>query len=219
MMLHGEALLPVDLPEFKCPMPVDGRFKVAAGPQARSHLAVYEDTGRFHRLTAYRRSEWEVVKGQLRQLLMRACIVRSAATAAFAFTDAGNASRNMYASATGNSPVFSSNLGTTNDQCKFKYGSGATAPTAANYNIETQMGATIDASSVAYDDAAYKVTASGSRVHTEAGGTIAECAQFAKLYAGEPATLNVHMLDRSLVSPTAPVTTGQTVAVSYEWQF
>lgn len=189
------------------------------GVQGQAHLAVYTDKGRDYRLESYRRSDWAVVSGQLRNLVARLTHRRLAADQTMSLTSEANAAQTNTVNATAASTtMFNEVLGTGNDQVKFKYGSGATAPAETDINIQTQLGADITAAGLSYDDTAHTAIMSGSRLHTEAGGTINEIACFTR-FRNTAGTTYFVLSDHTAISPGQALVTNQTVAISYVWQF
>ncbi|MCA1811488.1 MAG: hypothetical protein LC623_05700 [Halobacteriales archaeon] len=205
-------------PQAVHPAMVPPSLQAKVGLQGRAHLAVYEDTGRFMRLAGYRRSPFAVVSGQHRNLLARVIQSRMAADLNFNLTDEAATARtnNVKATGAGTTQMMLS-LTTSNDQTKFKYGSGVTAPTENDTNIQTALGADITAAGLSYDDTAHTATMSGSRLHTEAGSTINEIACFTRFRS--TAAVNYFALtDHTAISPGQALVTNQTVAISYVWQ-
>lgn len=193
-------------------------LQAKVGLQGRAHVAVYDDTGRNFRLAGYARSPWAVVSGQERNLLARILQSRIAADMTFNLTDEATTARTNLVKATGvGTTHMLLNLGATNDQTKFKYGSGVTAPAEADTNIQTALGADITAAGLSYDDTAHTATMSGSRLHTEAGATINEIACFSR-YRSTAAVNYFVLTDHTAISPGQALVTNQTVAISYVWQ-
>jgi len=216
------------LKEYKRPMPVDKKHHPNVPPnaigKARGHLGIMEYARGDWNLQTYSRTPWSLMTNKWRQHAMRSLIWRTSSVITIGSWTAEDGTSNTVqqtqtsASTSSVLAAFKFNDGVSgNDQVKLKYGSSSTATSGTHDDIQTVIGAMYDAGSVAYDDTLFQINASGSRVHTEANDTIREIAIFAS-YINTSTTRKDFMVDRSLPTATA-VTTGQTVAISYQFQF
>lgn len=216
-------------------LPTAPGVRAVVGPQARAMFGVYTDLGNRWRLEGFAKSPWSLVSRAYRIHLMRVGINRLGGVAAtnhtLTFTDDTGVSRNyIFAQAQEGSTTFhrcfNQWLSTNNDNTRFKYGTGSTAATENDTNIQTQAGTTIDASTVAYDDTNKVVAASGSQLFvTGATALVSEIAQFQRIHwfdntSGQDVAKNAYMLaDRTILAANVLILNGQTAAVSYTWQF
>ena len=211
-------------PEFHHPMPVDHEFKdlhpltgAPMGAQARAHVGVLDYTRGDWELAEYRRTAWEVTKQDWRNMTKRMFLFSITGALTTSYTDTGAVARTVQESTNSASASYPGQNAPASGASILRYGSGVTAPTSADNNIQTQLVADI-LSSVSYDDLNHKTLISGSRVHSEANATINEVALIQK-YSDNASTLRTFLVDHSAVSPGVAVTTGQTVAISYSVVF
>jgi hypothetical protein len=184
-------------------------------PTARASIEVLDASGRIVRA-------WEgppeVVRKDFRRLLLRTTLFRTGNDLTHAWADTGNTSRTVRAVSQGGNPYpWNASLAASATACKFDVGSSATAPTADDVAIGTQLGTTFNATSTTRDTGLFQTVIRGS-LQNNSGSTWTVREVLQRLVAEDttPAARE-WSVDHSSVSPNLTVENGQTVNVKYTW--